>query len=205
METTMKRQSLILTAALVASLSWGSSAMSAETNALVPAATKAYRLTPNDLVEVKVYRQPDLDTRARVAENGTVTMPLLGSINIGGKSMEEARVMIRDLLDRDYLVNPQVSLAVVEYAKRLFTVMGEVQRPGTYEMPPDQPVNLLQAIAMAGGFTRLGAPGNVAVQRLERGQKKVYRLDAAAMALNEKIDPFLILPGDTITIGERVF
>jgi polysaccharide export outer membrane protein len=157
------------------------------------------------LIEVKVYRQPDLDTRARIAENGTVTMPLLGSIAIGGKTADEARVMIRDLLNKDYVVDPQVSLAVVEYAKRLFTVMGEVQRPGTYEMPPDQPVNLLQAIAMAGGFTRLGAPTKVVVQRMEGGQKKIYRLDTAAMAQDERAEPFQILPGDTITIRERVF
>ena len=201
----MERRTFLFIAALVASLSWVCPARPSDTNAVAPVTAKAYRLAPNDMVEVKVYRQTDLDTRARVAEDGTVTMPLLGSINIGGKTVEEARGMIRDLLAKDYLVDPQVSLAVVEYAKRLFTVMGEVQRPGTYEMLPDQPVNLLQAIAMAGGFTRLGAPGKVVVRRLERGQKKVYRLDAAAMAQDEKIEPFPILAGDTITVGERVF
>jgi protein involved in polysaccharide export with SLBB domain len=195
----MKPRTGILTAVLAASLAWVPTAMPAASNA------PAYRLTANDLIEVKVFRQPDLDTRARVAENGSVTMPLLGSINIGGKTAEEARVMIRDLLNKDYLVDPQVSLAIVEYAKRLFTVMGEVQRPGTYEMPPDQPVNLLQAIAMAGGFTRLGAPSKIAVQRIEDGQKKIFILDAAAMAQDEKANPFPILPGDTITVRERVF
>ena len=201
----MQRPRILLTVALMAGLCCGSAIGSAETNAPSPTTTQAYRLAPNDLIEVKVYRQPDLDTRARIAENGTVTMPLLGSIAIGGKTADEARVMIRDLLNKDYVVDPQVSLAVVEYAKRLFTVMGEVQRPGTYEMPPDQPVNLLQAIAMAGGFTRLGAPTKVVVQRMEGGQKKIYRLDTAAMAQDERAEPFQILPGDTITIRERVF
>ena len=201
----MKRHTFIFTAALAASLSWGTFAMAAETNAPASVSAPAYRLAPNDLVEVKVYRQTDMDTRARIAENGTVTMPLLGSISIGGKCVEEARVMIRDLLSKDYLVDPQVSLAVVEYAKRVVTVMGEVQKPGTYEILPDQPVNVLQAIAMAGGFTRLSAPGKVIVHRIERGQKKVYHLDTEAMAQDEKVNPFPILPGDTITVGERVF
>ncbi len=198
----MQRLTFLLTVALIAGLS---PAWSTETNTPSPSATPAYRLAPNDLVEVKVYRQPDLDSRARVAENGTVTMPLLGSIKIGGKTADDARVMIRDLLNKDYVVDPQVSLAVVEYAKRLFTVMGEVQRPSTYEMVPDQPINLLQAIAMAGGFTRLSAPGKVLVRRSEGGQKKVYRLDTVTMMQDEKVAPFAVLPGDTITVGERVF
>ena len=165
----------------------------------------SYRLAPKDVVEVKVYRQSDLETRSRIADNGTITMPLLGSVRLAGKTPEEARTFIHDLLAKDYLVDPQVSIAVVEYARRLFTVMGEVQKPGTYEIPPDQSVNLLQAIAMAGGFTRLGAASKVVIHRSAGDEKKVYRLDAAAMAQDEKRNPFPILPGDTITVQERMF
>jgi len=167
--------------------------------------SKAYRLAPRDVIEVKVYRQSDLDTHASISENGALTMPLLGSVPIAGKTPEEARDTIRERLAKDYLVDPQVSLTVVEYAKRLFTVMGEVQRPGTYEIPHDQSVNVLQAIAMAGGFTRLGAASKVVVHRIEGSEKKVYHIDAGAMAQNEKLDPFPIIPGDTITVLERMF
>lgn len=160
---------------------------------------------PDDLIEIKVYQQPDLETKARVAPDGTITMPLLGSIKVSGKSVEQARVIIHDLLAKDYLVNPQVNVTVVEYAKRLFTILGEVQRPGTYEIPGGEPFNLLQAIAFAGGYTRIGSPGKVTVQRIESGQKKVYNLDAGSMATDERVKSFEILPNDAITVGEKFF
>lgn len=168
-------------------------------------ATKTHRLAPEDLLEVKVFRQPDLETRARIAEDGTVMLPLLGSIVLAGKTVTQARVLIHDLLAKDYLTNPQVTVSVLEYGKSLFTVLGEIQKPGSYEIPPDQSYHLLQAIAVAGGYTRLGAPGRVTVQRVQGGQKQVYRLDAGAMAKNPNVSLFMIRPGDMITVGEKVF
>jgi polysaccharide export outer membrane protein len=190
---------------LFVGLIWTAVAGFAETNAAPTVAVRVHLLIPNDVIEVKVYRQPDLETRARLAEDGTVTLPLLGSVKVGGLTAEQARIVVRDLLAKDYLVNPQVTLSIVDYAKSLFTVLGEVQRPGTYELPPEQSLNLLQAIAMAGGYTRLGAPGKVSVQRMEQGQKRVYRLDTNAMVSDEKGATFDILPGDMISVGEKVF
>ena len=165
----------------------------------------AYRLAPKDVVEIKVYNEPDLETRAPIAENGKLTMPLLGPVTVAGKSIEEARLLIQGLLDKDYLVSPQVSLKIVEYGRRQFTILGEVQHPSSYEIPPNEAVNVLQAIAMAGGYTKLAASSKIVVQRIERGQKKVYRLDAAAMAEGDKLELFQILPGDVITVRERFF
>ena len=166
---------------------------------------KIHLLMPDDLIEIKVYQQPDLETRSRIALDGTVTMPLLGVIKVSGKSVEDAKVMIHDLLAKDYLVKPQVNVTVVEYAKRLFTILGEVQRPGTYEIPAGEPFSLLQAIALAGGYTRIGSPGKITVQRIENGQKKVYNLNAGSMAKDERVKPFEILANDAITVGEKFF
>jgi len=166
---------------------------------------KVHLLVPDDLIEIKVYQQPDLETRARIAMDGTVTIPLLGAITVNGMSVEEARAKIHDLLAKDYLVKPQVSVTVVEYAKRVFTILGEVQRPGTYEIPTGEPFNLLQAIALAGGYTRIGSPGKVIVQRIENGQKRIYNLDAGSMAKDERVKPFAIVPNDAITVGEKFF
>ena len=176
-----------------------------DTNASPAQAVRAHLLVPNDVIEVKVYRQPDLDTKVRVAEDGTVTLPLLGSVKVGGMTTEQSRTTVRDLLAKDYLVNPQVTLSIVDYAKSIVTVLGEVQRPGTYELPPEQSVNLLQAIAMAGGYTRLGAPGKVSVQRMEQGQKRVFRVDTTATGSDEKGGMFEVQAGDMITVGEKVF
>jgi protein involved in polysaccharide export with SLBB domain len=166
---------------------------------------KMHLLAPDDLVEIKVYQQPDLETKGRIDQDGTVSMPLLGVVKLSEKSVEQARAMIRDRLAKDYLVNPQVSVTVVEYAKQTFTILGEVQRPGTYQIPAGQPFTLLQAISLSGGYTRIGAPGKVIVQRIENGQKKVYNLDAGSMARDERAKPFEVLPNDNITVGERMF
>ena len=175
------------------------------TNLSAVSATKVHLLVPDDLIEIKVYQQPDLETKARIDQDGAVTMPLLGAVNLSGKTPEQARALIRERLAKDYLVNPQVSVTVLEYAKHMFTILGEVQRPGTYEIPAGQPFTLLQAIALAGGYTRIGSPGKVIVQRTDHGQKRIYSLDAGSMAKDERAQPFEILPNDNITVGERLF
>lgn len=168
---------------------------------LVP--SRLYVLKPNDVVMVKVYQEEDLTIQARVARDGTITLPLLGTVSIGSNTVEKAIDLIRDGLAKDYLVNPQVTLSIVEYAKRRFTVLGQVNRPGTYEMPGDDQLNLLQAIAMAGGYTRIGAPKKIIVQRVVGDETKIFHKNAESMAKDKGEKPFEILPEDTITVGEK--
>ena len=164
-----------------------------------------YLLAPNDVVTVTVFQEDDLTTRARVANDGTITVPLIGSVRIGGKSVDDAGQVIRARLAKGYLVNPQVSVAVTEYAKRLFTVLGQVQKGGTFEFPDQGPLDLLQAIGLAGGYTRIANPGKIIVKRRINGKDTVFLLNAKAMAGNTAGKPFEILPGDTITISESIF
>jgi polysaccharide export outer membrane protein len=174
------------------------------TNVTTGAGARAYRLSPNDMVLVKVYQEDDLTTTLRLAKDGSATFPLLGVINLGGKSVDEAASLIRDLLGRDYLVNPQVTVTVTEYAKRRFTVLGQVQKPGTYEIPNEETVNILQAIAMAGGYTRLASQGKVAVSRT-LGGKQTLLVDVKSAAQDPNAKSFEILPDDIIQVSERVF
>src|SRR4051812_46168895 len=87
-----------------------------------------YVLTANDIVHVKVYQEDDLEAKVRISKDGSIVLPLLGSVTVGGKTREHAARMIRELLGEKYLVNPLVSLDIVEYSKRRFTVLGQVQR-----------------------------------------------------------------------------
>ena len=188
---------------------WCAVAAGADTNAPAPAvATNArpdYVLVANDIVLVKVYQEDDLDAKVRISKDGSIVLPLLGSVTVGGKTREKAAKLIKDLLAEKYLVNPQVSLDIAEYAKRRFTVLGQVQRPGTFEMPGDESVNLLQAISMAGGYTRIGTGKGATVQRGQGVDKKSFKLDADAMAKDKGVADFEILADDTITIGEKIF
>ena len=167
---------------------------------------RAYVLGPNDVLQLKVYQEDDLDApRLRVALDGTVTLPLLGKLNLGGKTVEEAQTIIYDELAKDYLVNPQVTLTVVEYAKRKFTILGEVNRPGTYEIPPDEVFTVIHGIAMAGSFTPKAKQTTVKVTRVVAGKKESIELDVRSMIRDTKTPAFYVQPGDTILVPEGVF
>jgi protein involved in polysaccharide export with SLBB domain len=171
----------------------------------LPAASETYILSPNDVVLVKVYQEEDLETRMRIAKDGTSNFPLIGVVQLGGKTLNQASALIRNALGRDYLVNPQVTITIVEYAKRRFTVLGQVQKPGTFEIPNEESVSLLQAIAMAGGYTRLANRGGVIVTRNVAGRKTTHSVDVRMTTGDADGKPFEILPEDTITVPERLF
>jgi polysaccharide export outer membrane protein len=180
---------------------WSAAALAAGTNAVtangtVTNARPDYVLTANDIVHVKVYQEDDLEAKVRISRDGTIVLSLLGPVSVGGKTREEAARHIRDLLGEKYLVNPVVTLEVMEFKKQRFTVMGQVERKGNYEIPGDESVNLLQAISMAGGYSRLGTGRGVTVQR----GKEVIKLNADSDGKT-----FQILPDDIITIGEKIF
>ena len=164
-----------------------------------------YVLSPNDLITVTVFQEDDLLTKVRVGNDGTISVPLIGSVRIGGKSVDEAGQIIRARLAKGYLVNPQVNVAVTEFAKRLVTVLGEVQKGGTFEFPNQGRLDLLQAIGLAGGYTTKANPGKIVVKRQINGKDVVFELNGKALAAKKNTQPFEILPGDTVTVAESIF
>ncbi len=176
------------------------------TAGLTPAGVdiETYRISPNDTIRIKVYQEDDLTSDLRISRDGSTTFPLLGTINLGGKTVDEATTQIRELLAKDYLVNPQVTVTVIEYAKRRFTVLGQVGKPGIYDFPNEQGMTLLQAIGMAGGFTRLARSGKVTITRTAGG-KKTFTVDVKANTNDPGTKQFDVLPDDTISVDERTF
>lgn len=134
-----------------------------------------------------------------------MSVPLLGSIKLAGLTLNQAATRLTELYGRDYLVHPKVNVTLVGYAKRRFTVLGQVNRPGSYEMPEGSPggIDLLEAIAMAGGYTRIAAPERISVKRRD----EVMRVDAKRLAKGRSGSgsSFKVEPGDTITVGESIF
>ncbi|TLD68440.1 polysaccharide export protein [Phragmitibacter flavus] len=163
-----------------------------------------YVLSPNDYVEITVFQENDLATEARISQDGTINFPLIGVTQIGGRTVNEAVEMIRRKLDADYIVNPQVNLKIIEYTMGRFTILGEVQRPGSYNLPRDSDVTLLDAIGSAGGFTRTARTGKVTVKRNVGGKEEVITLDAKRMS-REGVQPFIIQAGDTINVPTTFF
>ncbi len=164
-----------------------------------------YILAPSDLLEVKVYQEDDLETKVRVARDGSITFPLIGAVKVGGKSPQEAAETIRDRLARGYLINPQVTVNVLEYTKYRLTVLGQVQKPGSYDFPDRERLTLLEAIGLAGGYTRGANPSKVVIKRLVNGQETVLQVDAKTMASQGSAKGFEVQPGDVITVAESIF
>ena len=85
-----------------------------------------YVLVVGDVVELNVFREPDLTTQATIARDGTVQLPLIREVTLAGYTIRDARELLRGLYDKQFLVDPQVFLNVVKYAERKFTIMGQV-------------------------------------------------------------------------------
>ncbi|MBN8708489.1 MAG: polysaccharide export protein [Verrucomicrobia bacterium] len=165
-----------------------------------------YKLTANDLLDFRVFQEPELDAVIRLSGDGTASFPLVGNVSIGGKTIGEAVEILRTRYKDGYLVSPQVSLTVRTYSKQRFTVLGQVQKPGAYEMQGTEAVSLLQAIGLAGGYTRIADPANITVKRRESdGKERVIRFNAKRMAKGGDDASFMLKAGDVVTVGESLF
>lgn len=109
-----------------------------------------YIIGPGDVVEIKVYKQPDLTGRFRVGENGAVDLLFIGRQQLAGLTEEEAADVLRQAL-RKYLRQPEVNVSVVEFNSRMITVIGAVRSPG--RLPLRRAMRLLDVIAWSGGLT----------------------------------------------------
>jgi protein involved in polysaccharide export with SLBB domain len=162
-------------------------------------------LQVNDMVRVAVFREDDMLTEARVSKSGYITLPLLGQVQVAGKTVGEAVSDIRARLDKDYIINPQVSITILQYAGQWVTVLGEVQKPGQVQIPPEGDLDLLGAIALAGGYTRVADASRVIIRRTVNGHDVVMKVDARKLARNVQVQPFIVEPGDRINVGESIW
>ena len=180
---------------------------SVTTNAVT--APSGYVLSANDQVAVEVFGEDDLRTNGRLNAEGNLSLPLLGSVRLSGLTLTQATARVTELYARDYLVNPKVNVMLIGYAKRRFTVLGQVNRPGSFEMPDGSPggIDLLEAVAMAGGYTRIAAPERITVRRQGANGDEILKVDGKRLARGTGggKSSFKVLPGDTITVGESIF
>ena len=169
-------------------------------------APAGYILTPNDQVAVEVFGEDDLRTNGRLNPEGNLSVPLLGSIHLAGLTLPQAASKLTELYGRDYLVNPKINVVVLSYAKRRFSILGQVNRPGSIEMPDTNPggIDLLEAVAMAGGYTRIAAPERITVRRHNASGDQIFKVNAKRFTKGSG-GGFLVEPGDTITVGESIF
>jgi polysaccharide export outer membrane protein len=171
----------------------------------MPQTSSAYKLGVSDLIAITVYQEEDLSLSTRISEDGTVVLPLLGSVKLAGRSVKEATELVTSLYKQDYLVSPIVNLSVLELTKARFSIMGQVQKPGLYELTAEGTIPFAEAIAMAGGYTRIASKSKITVKRTAGGQEQVFKINGKDQEAGDKKLTFRIQGGDVINVGESWF
>ncbi len=159
-------------------------------------------LGAGDLIDIKVYQEVDLTGAYRVSIEGTIDFPLCGKVTIAGQTSSRVADMITECLARGFLKNPQVSVLLKESNSKKVFVFGEVQKPGTFAY--DDNMSIIQAITVAGGFTKTAAKNNASVTRLVAGQEKKIRVAVEDIGVGREPN-FLLKPGDIIFVPESFF
>ena len=150
------------------------------------------KLGPNDRLRITVFGQPTLTGEYTLDGNGVLAFPLIGNVPANGVTTNQLQQAIAAKLEPDYMLNPNVSAEIV--TRRPFYVIGEVQKPGNYPYVSD--MTAVNAIAMAGGFTRRAKKNDFYIRRLNKDGKAV-RIEANAGTV--------LQAGDTLEVRERVF
>ena len=189
-----------------AAVSTSAGVISASASTGGASAPAGYVLSPNDQVAVEVFGEEDLRANGRLNPEGNLSVPLLGSVHLAGLTLTQAASKLTELYGRDYLVNPRVNVSLLSYAKRRFSILGQVSHPGSFEMPEGSPggIDLLEAIALAGGYTRIAAPERITVRRHNANGDQIFKVNAKRFTKGSG-GGFLVKPGDTITVGESIF
>ena len=167
-----------------------------------------YVLQPQDSLRVFIFQHEDLNKQmdsVQVSPEHTVSLPLVGTISVRGLTARQAESAIREAFDRDFIVNPQVSVVVVKYAERSVNVLGQVGKPDRIPFPQEKGLTIIEAITLAGGPTRLADLRRVKLTRKQAdGETVVEEVDVSAMMNKGGKDAVQLKTGDVIYVPERV-
>jgi protein involved in polysaccharide export with SLBB domain len=158
---------------------------------------------PGDVFDVRVYGEEGLTGTYRVASDGTIDYPLLGTLSVQGMTPTEVTRLIGDgLVSGQYLKNPNVSVFVKEYSSKKISIFGQVNKPGTFQYVDG--MSIVEAISIAGGFTPMSKPNDVTVTRVIKDVKKQFLVPVEAIG-EGRASNFVLRPGDIVFVPQRVF
>jgi polysaccharide biosynthesis/export protein len=168
-----------------------------QTNTGVYTGNSEYRIGPQDLLEVSVFLNQDLKREVRVNTVGQISLPLIGSVPAGGKTVQELESDLTAAYGKSYLQNPQVNVFIKEFTSQRVTLEGSIAKPGIY--PITGRTSLLQAIAIGGGTQALANETSVVVFRVVKGQRMAAIFDLKQIRQAE--DPEIF--GDDIVVVDK--
>jgi len=190
----MNRMFVCSAAVAVALLVFGCTAGSlseAELQSLAAAATAAPKLQPGDKIRVNVFGEEKLSGDYEIDQSGQISLPLAGTVQAQGLTQTELEQALAKKFRSEYLRNPKVTVTIGTL--RPFYMMGEVTKPGEY--PYKSGLNILTALAIAGGPTYRASRNTVQIQRRGETSMRDYPISASVP----------VLPGDVIRVPERYF
>jgi len=182
---------------------------------LLPALAQAqgsYKIAPGDRLTVTVLEDANLNSQVLVRPDGRVTLPIVGSISVVGRTPEQVQAMVRQRLAGSFNVTPTVTVSLAATALP-FTVqpeniyvLGEVAKPGVLQTTPPQKLNVLQALAQAGGLTQFARGSAIQIRRVnpKTGEETVFSFDYDELEAGRRLSANITLrDGDVVFVPER--
>jgi polysaccharide export outer membrane protein len=193
---------ILVLASLVALHAACASAPRSPTAPAVPDESDA-TLGPGDVFEVEVFGEKELSGKHRVGEDGKIGFPLVGEVEVAGKTPSQvAETLERALRDQKILREPYVNVFITEHVSKRIMVMGAVSKPGAQGIIPG--MTIMQAISMAGGLTPIAAGDSTIVTRRVDGELKRFTVPMESI-IEGRADDFPLQSGDIVFVPERVF
>jgi len=183
--------------ACLAAMLWmvsGASVLAADTSG--PASP--YRLGPEDVLDISVWKEQDLQKQVVVLPDGSISFPLVGSLQAAGHTPEEVQAQIAKRLQK-FIPDPVVTVAVAHLNAYQIYVIGKVGRPGVY--PVGRRLDVVQALALAGGLNPFAAANDIKILRREGGKQTTLNFRYADIEAGKRLDQNILLqPGDVIVV-----
>lgn len=168
---------------------------------VVPAGqTIEFRLGPEDVLDVFVWKEPDLSTTVTVRPDGKISLPLAGELDASGKTATQMQQEVTEKLAQ-FIKQPVVTVIVKQINSLKISVLGEVRKPDVYKIK--NRVTVLDAVAMAGGFTDLARPNRIVVLRKTPAGPARFIVNINQLVEDKNGTPFYLEPLDTVYVEGR--
>ena len=157
-----------------------------------------YQIGPEDVLHISVWKEPDLDREVLVRPDGGVSFPLVGDIQVSGRTPLEIQNEIKSRLDR-FIPDAEVTVSVTKISGYTIFVVGEVKTPGQFTL--GRYVDVVQALTLAGSVTPYASADNIKILRRVAGKEKVFKFDYGDIKKGRKLSQNIILQsGDVVVV-----
>jgi polysaccharide biosynthesis/export protein len=157
-----------------------------------------YQLGPEDVIEISVWKEPDLTKQITISPDGKISYPLVGDVQIAGKTVKQVREEIGKRLEK-FVTDAQVTVILLKTQYYKIYVMGKVNKPGEFLV--GRPANVMQALAMAGGLTPFASPSKIVILRRVSGIEQTLPFDYKSVSRGDFLEQNItLLPGDVVVV-----